>query len=172
VDRGLITFARASWIPALTARLSSAITPDAQCRDQLRGGDQPELDIGAVLLRHRALSPDKLQAVVQWAVIDAVVVLTVPLADESFVSDIRFRAPSAHWAAAYSRLRVDAVRAEAQRRADRMARYRLTRTVPIALCDVDRSSILVRRDLWAVACRITGALSAQGARAAVWPGPL
>ena len=109
MDKGLITFARASWIPDLTARLSSAITPDAQCRDQLRGADQPERDIGAALLRHRALSPDKLQAIVRSAVIDAVVVLTVPLADESFVSDIRFRAPSAHWAAAYSRLRVDAV---------------------------------------------------------------
>lgn len=94
-------------------------------------------------------------------VVDAIIVLTVPLADESFVSDIRFQVPDSHWAGAYSRLPVDSIRAEAVRRAKRLARYRLARTAPVALRDLDRASVLLRPGPWAIACRINGALSAQ-----------
>ena len=109
----------------------------------------------------RALSADQLRAIVRSAVVDAIIVLTVPLANDSFVSDIRFQVPGVHWAGAYSRLRVDSIRAEAVPRAQRLARYRLARTAPVALRDLDRASVLLRPGLWAIACRINGALSAQ-----------
>ena len=109
----------------------------------------------------RALSADQLRTIVRSAVVDAFIVLAVPLAHESFVSDIRFQVPGAHWAGTYSRLRVDSIRAEAVRRAQRLARYRLARTAPVALRDLDRASVLLRPRPWAIACRINGALSAQ-----------
>ena len=114
-----------------------------------------------MLMQLRVLSADQLRTIVRSAVVDAIIVLTVPQADESFVSDIRFHVPGAHWAGAYSRLRVDAIRSEAVRRAQRLARYRLARTAPVALRDLDRASVLLRPGLWAIACRINGALSAQ-----------
>ena len=114
-----------------------------------------------MLMQLRALSAGQLRTIVRSAVVDAIIVLTVPLADESFVSDIRFQVPGAHWAGAYSRLRVDSIRAEAVRRAQRLARYRLARTAPVALRDLDRASVLLRPGPWAIACRINGALSAQ-----------
>ncbi len=114
-----------------------------------------------MLMQLRALSADQLRTIVRSAVVDAIIVLTVPLADESFVSDIRFQVPGAHWAGAYSRLRVDSIRAEAVRRAQWLARYRLARTAPVALRDLDRASVLLRPGPWAIACRINGVLSAQ-----------
>ena len=114
-----------------------------------------------MLMQLRALSADQLRTILRSAVVDAIIVLTVPLADESSVSDIRFQVPGAHWAGAYSRLRVDSIRAEAVRRAQRLARYRLAGTAPVALHDLDRASVLLRPGPWAIACRINGALSAQ-----------
>ena len=114
-----------------------------------------------MLMQLRALSADQLRTIVRSAVVDAIIVLTVPLADESFVSDIRFRVPGGHWAGAYSRLRVDSIRAEAVRRGQRLACYHLARTAPVALRDLDRASVPLRPGPWAIACRINGALSAQ-----------
>jgi hypothetical protein len=141
-------------------RLSGALQ-SGEWQNVLGGGDQPERDIGRILMQLRALSADQLRTVVRSAVVDAIIVLTVPLADESFVSDIRFQAPGAHWAGAYSRLPVDSIRAEAVRRAQWLARYRVARTAPVALRDLDRASVLLRPAPWAIACRINGALSTQ-----------
>ena len=74
--------------------------------------------MGALLIRHRAIGADQLQSIVRSAVVDAVLVFSVPVAGESFVSDIRFQVSGAHWAGSYFRLPVDMVRAEAAGRAE------------------------------------------------------
>lgn len=160
-DRGQIAFARASWIPDLSARLLGALAPTAQSRDLLIDGDRPDRDICTLLLQHEDLTRAELQAILRSVVVDAVLVLTMPMDQDSFVAGIRFVPAGPHWASAFSRLRVDSVRAEAGRRAERLARHPLARTVPVQLRDLGRPSALLSREQWAIACTIGRGLSAQ-----------
>ena len=160
-DRGQIAFARASWIPDLSARLLGALAPTAQSRDLLIDGDRPDRDICTLLLQHEDLTRAELQAILRSVVVDAVLVLTMPMDQDSFVAGIRFVPGGPHWASAFSRLRVDSVQAEAGRRAERLARHPLARTVPVQLRDLGRPSALLSRKQWAIACTIGRGLSAQ-----------
>jgi hypothetical protein len=160
-DRGQIAFARASWIPDLSARLLGALAPSAQSRDLLIDGDRPDRDICTLLLQHEDLTRAELQKLLRSVVVDAVLVLTMPMDADSFVAGIRFAPSGPHWASAFSRLRVDAVQAEAGRRADRLARHPLNRTAPVQLRDLGRPSALLSREQWAIACTIGRGLSAQ-----------
>ena len=160
-DRGQIAFARASWIPDLSARLLGALAPTAQSRDLLIDGDRPDRDICTLLLQHEDLTRAELQKILRSVVVDAVLVLTMPMDRDSFVAGIRFVPTGPHWASAFSRLRVDSVQAEAGRRADRLARHPLARTVPVQLRDLGRPSALLSREQWAIACTIGRGLSAQ-----------
>ena len=117
--------------------------------------------MGALLIQHRAIGADQLQAIVRSAVVDAILVFSVPVAAESFVSDIRFQVPGAHWAGSYSRLPVDLVRAEAADRAGRMARQGLAYTAPLQLRALKLPSAMLTPRQWAVACEIDGTRSAQ-----------
>ncbi len=87
--------------------------------------------------------------------------LTVRGGEDAVVSDIRFAAPGAHWAGAFSSHRVDAVRSEALRRAEHMARYHLTRTTQVRLADLGRPSAVLSRRQWAIASVVDGATSVQ-----------
>lgn len=161
LDRGHITFARASQVPDLVARLTYLLRPSGELGHLLHGGDQPDRDMGALLIQHRAIGADQLQAIVRSAVVDAILVFSVPVAAESCVSDIRFQVPGAHWAGSYSRLPVDLVRAEAADRAGRMARQGLAYTAPLQLRAPKLPSAVLTPRQWAVACEIDGTRSAQ-----------
>jgi hypothetical protein len=161
LDRGQITFARASWIPDLAARLLGALRLSAAALDLISDSDRPDRDIGTVLVQRNYLSRSDLQAILRSVVVDAALVLMVPTDEDAFVSDIRFAAPGAHWAGAFSSLCVDFVRSEATKRAERVARYNLARTTPIRLCDLRVPSAVVSREQWAVASAIDGAPSVQ-----------
>ncbi|HEY2276863.1 MAG TPA: hypothetical protein VGI00_00805 [Streptosporangiaceae bacterium] len=83
----------------------------------------------------------------------------MPLVGGSSVLDIRFEAPSAHWAAAFLRLSLESVQPDVSRRAAQMARAGIAHTAPIALRDLDRPSAMLTRSQWAVASRVDGTLS-------------
>ena len=68
------------------------------------------------------VSADELRAVVTSVIVDAVTVLTAPVAGEASVSGFRFEEPRAHWAGGLVRLDAARVFAEADERARRMAR--------------------------------------------------
>jgi hypothetical protein len=159
LDQGQITFARASWVPDLTARLCGALRPVPELRNLLRGSDQADRDIGTMLLQRGFMTENELQSILRSAVVDALIVLTMPLVGGSSVSDIRFEAPGAHWAAAFIRLPLEAVQSEVTRRADQMARVGVAHTVPVALTDLDRGPAFLTRDQWAIACRVNGTLT-------------
>jgi len=89
-DRGQIAFARASWIPDLSARLLGALAPTAQSRDLLIDGDRPDRDICTLLLQQEDLTRAELQKILRSVVVDAVLVLTIPMDQDSFVAGIRF----------------------------------------------------------------------------------
>lgn len=160
-DQGQIAFARASWIPDLSARLLGALRPSAESRDLLIDGDRPDRDICTMLVQQKELTRADLQKILRSVVVDAVIVLTMPADEDSFVSDIRFAPSGPHWASAFSRLRVDSVRMEAATRAERVARQHLARTTPVQLRDLSRPSAVLSRQQWAIACTIGGGLSAQ-----------
>jgi hypothetical protein len=161
LDQGQITFARASWIPDLSARLLGALGPSADSRDLIAGPDRPDRDIGTMLVQRNHLSRDDLQAILRSIVVDALLVLILPTEEDAFVSDIRFVAPGADRAGAFARHYVDSVRSEAIKRAERMARYDLARTTPIRLRDLRRPSALLSREQRAIACAMDGAMSVQ-----------
>ena len=140
LDQGQITFARSSWVPDLTARLCGALRPSPELRTFLRGSDQSDRNSGALLVRRGYMSENDLRSILRSAVIDALIVLTMPLSGGSSVLDIRFEAPSAHWAAAFLCLSLESVQPDVSRRAAQMARAGVAHTAPIALRDLDRPS--------------------------------
>jgi hypothetical protein len=159
-DQGLVTFAWASWVPDLATRLRGAVGPAVALPYLGPGGDQAEPGFGAALVHRRLMTRDGLGALLGSAVLDAFIVLTVPLGGQTSFADIRFEAPGAHWAGEFCRLRVDTVRAEAARTAQRLARYQLSPGTPVRLCDLTRPSARVSRRQWAIVCKIGEALSA------------
>ena len=166
LNRGQITFAQASWIPDLSARLRGALRLSAASRELIAGPDRPDRDIGTVLVQRNYLSRGDLQAILRSVVVDAALVLMLPVDRDAFVSDIRFAAPgthgiNGHWAGAFSSLGVDFVLAEVIKKAERMARSNLARTTPVRLRDLGAASAVLSREQWAVACAIDGARSVQ-----------
>jgi hypothetical protein len=159
LDQGQITFARSSWVPDLTARLCGALRPSPELRTFLRGSDQSDRNSGALLVRRGYMSENDLRSILRSAVIDALIVLTMPLIGGSSVLDIRFEAPSAHWAAAFLRLSLESVQPDVSRRAAQMARAGIAHTAPVALRDLDRPSAMLTRSQWAIASRVDGALT-------------
>ena len=162
LDRGQITYAQASWVPDLAARFCASQQPPADVRALLLGGDPAgrapagradgKRDLGAILLS--CASRAELQALLRSVIVDAVLVLTVPLFGDAAVSGIRFEAPRAHWASAFARLSLDSVREEAACRAARLARYQVSRASTVSLRDLDHGTMVLTRDQWAVASRV------------------
>jgi hypothetical protein len=161
LDQGQITFARASWIPDLSARLPGALPPSAASPDLMADPDRPDRDIGSMLVRRKYLSRDHLQAILCSIIVDAALVLMMPADPDAFVSDVRFAAPGAHWAGAFASLCVDFVLAEAGKLAEQVARRNLARTKPVQLRDLGGPSAVLTREQWAVACAIDGTRSVQ-----------
>jgi hypothetical protein len=128
LDKGHITFARASWSPNLIARLRAVLPPVADVRGMLAAGDRPDRDLGAWLVTRGYLTGDQLHAILRSIVIDAVMVLTVLLAEEASIARMRFEPAKTHWAQSMCRLPVHLVRTEAAGRAERMKR--LSRSSP------------------------------------------
>jgi hypothetical protein len=160
LDRGHITFARTSWSPDLGTRLASLLEPVTELRELLESADQPDGDLGEILVGRGFVTRDVLQATLESVVVDAVLVLTVPLTDESSVTDIRLESPRPHWAGSFHQVRVDTARAEAAAAASRLARYDVPRTAGLELRDFGAARVVLTRAQWAVASKINGALNA------------
>lgn len=92
---------------------------------------------------------------------DAVTALTVPPAEVPSASDIRFEAPGAHWASAFSRLDAGWVREEAARRSGRLVSSGVARTTLVTLRDLTGASAVIGPEQWAIACRADQTMSAQ-----------
>jgi hypothetical protein len=137
------------------------LQPPAESLDLLTGADEPDRDIGTFLVQRNYLTIGELAAILRSVVVDTVIALTALADQDAFVSDIRFAPAGAHWAAAFSCLDVASVLAEARIRADRMARYGLSRTTPVRLHDLGRPAAVLTRPQWALACAIDGVASAQ-----------
>jgi hypothetical protein len=163
LDCGRIAFARASWVPGLAARLR-AISPALDgLGETSSGGDADDVDDAAVAglaVQGGYLTAAALHGLIGSIVVDAFLVLTIPLAADSPVAAIRFTSTRTYWTEMFPRLGVDLVREEAFRRAARLAEHGLAPTTAVALCDLRAPSAVLTREQWAVACRIGAHASA------------
>jgi stage V sporulation protein SpoVS len=170
LDRGHIAFARASWVPGLVARLRGILPSPAVRQDLLAGRDIDGAggidDIGdtavaALAVRRGYLTPAGLHELIGSIVVDAFLVLTIPLAADSTVASIRFASARTYLTEMFPRLDIDPVRGEALRRARRMADYGLAPTTAVALRDLRRPAAVLTSQQWAVASLIIGTASAR-----------
>jgi hypothetical protein len=159
LDRGRITFARASWSPDLGTRLCNLLRPPAELLDLLRTADHPDGDVGEVLVGRGYVTREALRATLESVVMDAIMVLTVPLSDEAFVADIRLDSPRAHWAGSLCKVGVEAARKRATATAARMTRHGVPHTACLELRELDRGCAVLTRGQWAVASKINGSLT-------------
>jgi hypothetical protein len=163
LDGGRIAFARASWVPGLAARLR-AISPALDgLGETSSGGDADDVDAAAVAglaVQGGYLTAAALHGLIRSIVVDAFLVLTIPLATDSPVAAIRFTSTRTYWTEMFPRLGIDLVREEAFRRAAPLAEHGLAPTTAVALCDLRAPSAVLTREQWAVACRIGAHASA------------
>jgi hypothetical protein len=163
LDGGRIAFARASWVPSLTARLIAdcpalagtlAAAQPSGPAEPTPGRDSDEAAIAALAVQHGHLTPGALHELIGSVVVDAFLVLTMPVAADSAVAAIRFTSTRTYWTGIFPRFGLDLVRAEALRRAERMAEHGLAPTTPVALRDQRAPAAVITREQWALAWRI------------------
>jgi len=160
LDGGRIAFARASWVPGLAARLR-AVSPElAGLGEMSPGSDEDDAAVAGFAVQRGYLTAAGLHELIRSIVVDAFLVLTIPLAMDSPVAAIRFTSTRTYWTEMFPRLGIDLVRDEAFRRAERLAEHGLAPTTAVALCDLTAPSAVLTREQWAVACRIGAHASA------------
>jgi hypothetical protein len=163
LDGGRIAFARASWVPGLAARLR-AVSPALEGLGEMSadgdGDDADDAAVAGLAVQRGYLTAAGLHEVIRSIVVDAFLVLTIPLALDSPVAAIRFTSTRTYWTEMFPRLGVDQVRDEAFSRAERLAEHGLAPTTAVALCDLRAPSAVLTREQWAVACRIGAHASA------------
>ena len=163
LDGGRIAFARASWVPGLVDRLRGLRPSSGELQELPAGRDADDTDdtaIAALVVQRGYLTPPALHELIRSIVVDAFLVLTVPLATDSPVAAIRFTSTRTYWTEMFPRLGIDLVREEAYRRAERLAEHGLAPTTAVALCDLRAPAAVLTREQWAVACQIGECASA------------
>jgi hypothetical protein len=131
LDGGRIAFAEASWVPGLVDRLRGLRPASAEFQALLAGWAADDAAIAALAVQVGYLTAARLQELVQSIVVDAFLVLVIPLPENAHVADIRFTSVRTHASTLFPRLDLPSVRWEAGRRADRMAKYCLAPTMEV-----------------------------------------
>jgi hypothetical protein len=176
LDDGHIAFARASWVPGLAARVRAAQSEagGAAGGQQATGPSDPGADAGLAAsrntdeaavaesaVRRGHLTAPRVHELITSIVVDAFMVLTIPLAADSLVAAIRFTSTRTYWTEMFPRLGIGPLRGEACRRAERMAQYGLSPTTPVSLRPLNAPAAVVTRRQWAVACHLGQHASAR-----------
>jgi hypothetical protein len=161
LDGGRIAYARASWVPGLAIRLR-AIVPSLTGTGAPRlGEDAADAAVAALAVRHGYLTTDELHELIGSVIVEAFLVLTIPLAADSPVGAVRFTPTPVYWSDLFPRLGVDVVRGAAVSRAEWMAACGLAPTTAVAPRDLDAPSAVLTPEQWAVACQLGDRVSAR-----------
>jgi hypothetical protein len=161
LDRGQITYAQSDWTPDLAARLLGTLRAADGLSELVTLAGQPAGNLGDLLIERGHASADQLTTLLHSVIVDAIIALTVPLADEASVAGMRLVSGEAHWAGAFTRLAIGAVRAEAVSRAEVMATYPVPRSSLLELRDLTGGSAVLTGAQWALASEMTGPFSAK-----------
>ena len=124
LDGGRIAFAGASWVPGLIPRLSGLRPSPAWLRRLLAEREAEDAAVAALVVQQGCLTTAGLHELIRSIVVDAFLVLVVPLPVNSPVAAIRFTSTRTYWTEMFPRLDIDSVRREAVGRADGIARLR------------------------------------------------
>lgn len=154
LDGGCISFGRASWVPGLTARLRAVCPALSDLAEPSTGQDAGDAAMAGLAVQRGYLTQAGLHELIRSIVVDAFLVLTIPLPTDSPVAAIRFSPTRTHWTETFPRLGLDLVRGEALRVAERMAEHGLTPTTAVVRCDLRAPAAVLTRDQWAVASQI------------------
>ncbi len=162
LEGGRITFAQASWVPGLAARLGGVQPLPAELAELLasRGGED-DAAVAAHIAHRGYLTTARLHDLIGSIAIDVVWALTIPLAVVRADAAVRFAATRAYWPETFPRLDVGPLRVEAIRRAQRMAQYDLTPTTSVVLHWLRLPAAVLTSEQWAVARHLSGPASAQ-----------
>jgi hypothetical protein len=125
LDGGHIAFAAASWVPGLVDRLRGLHPASAELQELLADWDADDAAVAAVAVQRGYVTAAGLHELIRSIVVDAFLVLVIPLPENAHVADIRFTSVRTHANAMFPRLDIPSVRWEALARADRMAKYGL-----------------------------------------------
>ena len=158
LDGGRIAYARASWVPGLAIRLRAIVPSLTGTGEPLLGEDAA---VAALAVRHGYLTTDELHELIGSVIVEAFLVLTIPLAADSPVGAVRFTPASVCWSDLFPRLGIDVVRGEAVSRAEAMAACGLAPTTAVAPRDLAAPSAVLTPEQWAVACQIGDRASAR-----------
>ena len=161
LDGGRIAFAGASWVPGLIPRLSGIRPSPAGLHQLLAAREAEDAAVAALAVQHGYLTAAGLHQLIRSIVVDAFLVLVVPLPVNSPVAAIRFTSTRTYWTEMFPRLDIDSVRREAVGRAEGIAQYGLAPTTAVALRELRRPSTVLTREQWAVASQIIGNSSAR-----------
>jgi hypothetical protein len=161
LDAGRIVFARVPWVPGLAARLRGIRPSLAGLGELSSGREDDDATIAGFALQRGYLTMTALHELIRSIVVDAFLVLTVPLAMDSPVDAIRFTSTRTYWTEMFPRFGIGLVRGEALRMAERVAEYGLTPTTVVKPCDLREPVAVLTREQWAVACQIGDHASAR-----------
>jgi hypothetical protein len=161
LDSGQIAFAGASWVPGLIPRLSGLRPSPAGLQRLLAERETEDAAIAALAVQQGYLTPAGLHQLIRSIVVDAFLVLVLPLAVNSPVAAIRFTSTRTYWTELFPRLDIESVRLEALSRAERIAQYGLAPTTAVALRELRRPSAVLTGEQWAVASQIMENSSAR-----------
>jgi hypothetical protein len=161
LDGGRIVFARAPWVPGLAARLRGVSPSLAGLRELSPGPEGDEAAVAGFAVQQGYLTVAALHGLIESIVVDAFLLLTVPLARESPVAEIRFTSTRTYWTELFPRFSIEAVRGKALSMAERIARCGLAPTTVVKPCDLREPAAVLTREQWAVACQIGDRASAR-----------
>jgi hypothetical protein len=154
MDGGRIVFARASWVPGLAARLRAILPAPPGPGDLPPGQDADDASLAGFAVQRGYLTPAGLHELIRSVVVDAFLVLTIPLVMDTPVPAMRFTATRTYWTELFPRLGIDHVRGKALRMAERMAEHGLGPTTAVVRCDLRAPAAVLTREQWAVACQL------------------
>lgn len=161
LDGGQIAFAGASWVPGLISRLSGLRPCPVGLQRLLAEREAEDAAVAALAVQQGYLTAAGLHQLIRSIVVDAFLVLVLPLAVNSPVAAIRFTSTRTYWTQTFPRLDIESVRREAVGRAEGIARCGLGPTTAVALRELRRPSVVLTREQWAVASQIMGTSSAR-----------
>jgi hypothetical protein len=163
LEGGRVTFAKASWVPGPAARLRGIQPVPAELAELLasRRGLEDDATVAAHIAHRGYLTTAGLHELIQSIVIDVLLVLTIPLALDSPGTAVRFASTRGYWPDTFPRLDIPPLRAEASRRAARMAQCGLVPTTAVALHWLRVPTAVLTSQEWTIARLLTGPASAQ-----------
>jgi hypothetical protein len=162
LEDGHVAFARASWVPGLATRLrDTGPVPRGTGEVVADSGSEDDAAIAARAVGQGRLTVAGVHELVHSIVIDAFLVLAMPLAVDTPVAAIRFAAATRYWSETFPRLDIGPIQGEATRRAKRLATYGLAPTTTVALRHLRQPVAVLTREQWGLARQISGPASAR-----------